>query len=933
MVSWFKRSSTDDKSDAAVPAAAAPSPALTTADLAGLDEDRLVEVACGPHASNLRESAVARLTSEEALKKVQRWAGERDKRVYKAASARLRATRDAGKALTDAERIAMAIEDLAAAPVPALNRVAELDRAWAVTAPHVTGTPWVERFHVARQTLESRLIARAQLQRDLRDLQALIDAAPDALVQMTAEQCATELANIVARVAEAAQAPESQSVPASQLSALATSAEALPAVIEERRVAAPLPATSAPAVADAALAADTAEPAANVAAEVASADGAAVSEAVAGDAQAAAGDAVAEPAATDASSAGVTADDAAEAVTASDGEAAPAGEEAAAPAESAADDAEPADGDEAEPVDGAADATGAPAKPVRTKAEAKADRAAAKAKSEEDLPPPLPQEDADALVPRIEALLKMVDDGHIDQAIEENRLIEAAIGAYRLPRKAAAPWRRAQARLAEMRGWQRFGAEQVRDGLLAEALHLADDTEINPEARAKAVQVLRNRWKAIDSESRQGAPGWLWRKFDEACEKAYAPAAAYFTELAGKRAEIAVKREALLVELEARATALDEARATDQPIDWKPVAAATDSARRHWFGFGSLERHRSDQRKLAERFDAVLARLHAPLDETRKGELTARRDLIERAKKLAEGEQRGGFGPLKALQEEWQRHAQQVPLPRSQEQALWVEFRAACDAYATSLKAEREAQQTERKSVDGERREHQKVAEGGFRDAVKAARDKVELIVKIEAAPSDERLRSRWAELGNAGKLERALAGRFNALKLAVPVAANAAEADTTSEEDPGAAAVAIADTPPQSPTPPSGEVAQRIAHDLIALELEAGVASPPEAEADRKRLQFEMLANRLKHRTAIEDPAAQLQKMVAIAGSGASVARRVAALITARNDWVANPPPRVPPGGFNDRERGDRGDRGRGGDRGGDRGDRNGPPRNGPRR
>ncbi|WP_085316297.1 DUF349 domain-containing protein [Derxia lacustris] len=882
MVSWFKRSSPGDKPEAAAPAAA-PSPALTTADLAGFDEDRLVEVACGPHASNLRESAVARLTSEEALKKVQRWAGDHDKRVYKAASARLRATRDAGKALTDAERIAVAIEDLAASPVPANNRVSELDRAWAVTAPHVAGTPWVERFQQARQTLESRLIARAQLQRDVRDLQALIDAAPDALVQMTAEQVEAELANIATRVAEIGQAPESQSVPSTLMSALATSAEALPGVVAERRAALPV------------VEALVVEAPAEAAAPAAEADAAPAAEAA---------------------ETGATADAAPTEAAPTDAVAAEAG--AAEPTETAANGS----AETPEAATDAAPAADAPAKPQRTKAEAKAERAAAKAKAEEDLPPPLPQEEADALVPRIEALLKMVEDGQIEQAIEENKLVEAAIGAYRLPRKAAAPWRRAQARLAELRGWQRFGAEQVRDGLLAEALHLAE-TEVAPEARAKAVQTLRNRWKAIDSESRQGAPGWLWRKFDEACEKAYAPAAAHFAELAGKRAEIASKREALLVELEARAVALDEARAADQPIDWKPVAAATDSARRHWFGFGPLERHRADQRKLAERFDAVLARLHAPLDETRKGELAVRRDLIERAKKLAEGEQRGGFGPLKVLQEEWQRHAQQVPLPRSQEQALWTEFRAACDAYATSLKAERDAQQTERKTQDSERRDQRKAVEGGFRDAVKAARDKVELIVKIEAAPGDELLRTRWSELGNAGKLERALAGRFNALK---PLAAAAAEA-STSEEDPGAAAVELAATPAAPVAAPSAEVTQGIARDLIALELEAGVASPAEAEADRKRLQFEMLANRLKHRTAIEDPAAQLQRLVAIAGTGAAVARRLAALITAKNEWVANPPPRVPAGGFSDRERGDRG-----GDRGGRGGDRRDDRRDGPR-
>ena len=56
----------------------------------------------------------------------------------------------------------------------------------------------------------------------------------------------------------------------------------------------------------------------------------------------------------------------------------------------------------------------------------------------------------------------------------------------------------------------------------------------DPAKVAQEVKKLREEWKALDAQH-AGVPRALWERFDGACEKAYAPAAQHFKELAAQR--------------------------------------------------------------------------------------------------------------------------------------------------------------------------------------------------------------------------------------------------------------------------------------------------------------------------------------------------------------------------------------------------------------
>ena len=79
------------------------------------------------------------------------------------------------------------------------------------------------------------------------------------------------------------------------------------------------------------------------------------------------------------------------------------------------------------------------------------------------------------------------------------------------------------------------------------------------------------------------------------------------------------------------------------------------------------------------------------LDARQANELAARERLVAEAAALAP-HGRDTLDRLQALQARWQQQAKTVPLPRQQEQAAWVQFRAACDAvYAVRKQAGAEA--------------------------------------------------------------------------------------------------------------------------------------------------------------------------------------------------------------------------------------------------
>jgi hypothetical protein len=297
-------------------------------------------------------------------------------------------------------------------------------------------------------------------------------------------------------------------------------------------------------------------------------------------------------------------------------------------------------------------------------------------------------------------------------------------------------------RLNELRGWRRWGTQQAREQLCEQAERLADSA-LEPVELAKQVKDLRNSWKALDSP--EGATSRaLWKRFDKACETAYAPCQAYFEAQTRERQHNLTRRQELCERLETIN------RETDwQQVDWRWVDRTLREAQKEWFKLGPV--NRADQKTLNRRYDAAVRKLEERLQPQRERDLHRRRELIQRVQALAESDNlQAAVTGAKQAQSEWQ---PTVQADRREEQALWRQFRAACDAVFTRRQAAQDAVEAERRENLAQRTvlcEELEALAGADAEGLRQAQRRL------------NEIRDAWEELGPVPKTAiKALEQRF----------------------------------------------------------------------------------------------------------------------------------------------------------------------------
>ncbi len=268
-------------------------------------------------------------------------------------------------------------------------------------------------------------------------------------------------------------------------------------------------------------------------------------------------------------------------------------------------------------------------------------------------------------------------------------------GAGPLPKPTLQRLSRLTQQLKELEGWESFGQQHARVQLCERAEAAATLTLDAPHL-AVEVRKLRNEWSALDQQH-AGVPKALWERFDRACEKAYAPAARYFAELAALQKEARKQREAFIAAAAAHAPTL-----LVEPRDWRAIERWLRETDRLWRDgdLGSIEP--KAWKSLDARFKAALAPLRDALAAAR-GQAKARRQaLIEEATALAaKALERDAPAQVKAIQARWQAQAKELALTRRDERALWEQFRAACDAVFQARQAKRKQEDVRRREARG----------------------------------------------------------------------------------------------------------------------------------------------------------------------------------------------------------------------------------------
>ncbi len=268
---------------------------------------------------------------------------------------------------------------------------------------------------------------------------------------------------------------------------------------------------------------------------------------------------------------------------------------------------------------------------------------------------------------------------------EHGKLIDSHVDSHAHNALAAA---------TELEGWQRWRSDQLRQELVKQAEGLfepqapaADGTEQPPKPRyggrkmQETLRLLREKWKEVDQG---GAPNHaLWRRFDEACNRAYEVVQAWLDKVKAEAAENRGKRLALLEEVRTWAAANTQAAGGD----WKGFNRVLHQFSDRWRDAGHLgeKAFAEMQPQWKEAFGAAAA----PLEAAQKASIERRQAMIAEAETL-------GAAPMlridavKSLQQRWQAEAQTVPLDRKQEQRLWDAFRKPIDDAFNRKTTERE---------------------------------------------------------------------------------------------------------------------------------------------------------------------------------------------------------------------------------------------------
>ena len=242
-------------------------------------------------------------------------------------------------------------------------------------------------------------------------------------------------------------------------------------------------------------------------------------------------------------------------------------------------------------------------------------------------------------------------------------------------------------RINELRGWRRWGTFQAREHLCEEAETLAAAAEAQePPTLAARVKQLRATWKALDG-SEGAAPRPLWERFNAACERAYAPAQAWYEAQHLERQENLAAREALCEELERFEAATDWSE-----VNWRDADRFRRQLHNRWLQLGPV--NWNDRKTVNRRYRQALKALDLHLDQERRRDWARRQQLVERVRGLVELEDLDqAIEGAKQAQGEW---SPTVLSARNKEQNLWREFRAACDGIFARRQAQFQAQDAER---------------------------------------------------------------------------------------------------------------------------------------------------------------------------------------------------------------------------------------------
>ena len=232
--------------------------------------------------------------------------------------------------------------------------------------------------------------------------------------------------------------------------------------------------------------------------------------------------------------------------------------------------------------------------------------------------------------------------------------------------------------LREAEEWKRWANVQVQEELCTKMEALVPLADTDPEKASNEMRTLQERWKPVAAAPRSQAEA-LWTRFKAAQEQVYEKCKDFFALQATERVENLKKKEVLCARAESMADS----------TDWVKTADAMKSLQAEWKAVGPVTR--GNEKAVWERFRAACDRFFTRRQEDlkqRKQDWTENRKrkeaLVAEAKQLSEStEWEQAASRIKRLQADWKTIG---AVKKSKSDAIWNEFRAACDLFFERFK-------------------------------------------------------------------------------------------------------------------------------------------------------------------------------------------------------------------------------------------------------
>ncbi len=427
------------------------------------------------------------------------------------------------------------------------------------------------------------------------------------------------------------------------------------------------------------------------------------------------------------------------------------------------------------------------------------------------------KEKQNAVSKMLEQAAKAIDAGESNKGRDILQSARSAIGE--LPEQAGRPLEKRLgalfAQLGELRDWQSFATSPKREALVTSMQSLVGSDK-PPEALAEEIKALRKEWNDLGRPTNKHEYE-LKEAFDKAADEAFEPCRTHFAALG----------EARQANLDARQQLVNQLSAYLDAVDWSSVDANAAeqimrTARQEWRNAFPIPRGKG--KALTREFESLQQSLRDGLQKVWDRHVAAKQAIIEQAAALKEMEDaREQLDAVKALQARWKTVG---PIPRSQDQKLWQEFRMICDAIFDARKEASNARQAEW-------------------DARRADAEAVNKALEASLTEPAERrtlsdFKAQFEALGNLGregagivKRHQELCDAYNERLKAADQAAREASIEALRAED-----EAQADAGSQT----SDETLAALRELAIVAEIVSDNASPAEDASRRMEIQVELM-------------------------------------------------------------------------------------------